>query len=118
MTEAVLSNRYCAAEDMLAQIRRIEQVADRPNVTISIIPSDLSIWTVPPFHAFEILDDKYVFVDLYDTGLSKHDESEDGFYGRVFAAMKAQAAGDIKPILRKYRELYLRELTRDAAGAG
>jgi transcriptional regulator with XRE-family HTH domain len=112
MTEAVLSNRYCSAEDMLAQIRRIEQVAQRPNVTISIIPSDLPCWTVPPVHAFSIYDDKYVFVDLFDTGLSKHDESEGGFYGRVFAAMKAQATADIKPMLRKHREIYLAELTR------
>lgn len=116
MTEAVLSNRYCSAEDMLAQIRRIEEVAKRPNVTVSIIPSDLAAWTVPPFHAFSIYDDKYVFVDLYDTGLSKHDESDDGFYGRVFAAMKAQAVTEIRPILRKYRDVYLAELTRGESG--
>jgi transcriptional regulator with XRE-family HTH domain len=118
MTEAVLSNRYCPAEDMLAQIRRIEEIAKRPNVSISIIPSDLAAWTVPPFHAFSIYDDKYVFVDLYDTGLSKHDESDDGFYGRVFAAMKAQAVTEIRPILRKYRERYLAELTRGDLDAG
>jgi transcriptional regulator with XRE-family HTH domain len=118
MTEAVLSNRYCSAEDMLAQIRRIEQIAKRPNVTISIIPNDLSNWTVPPFHGFSILDDKYVFVDLYDTGLSKHDESDDGFYGAVFAAMKAQAIADIYPILRKYRDFYVSELTREDGRAG
>lgn len=117
MTEVALSNRYCSAEDMLAQIRRIEQVAKRPNVTISIIPSDLPCWTVPPVHAFSIYDDKYVFVDLFDTGLSKHDESDDGFYGRVFAAMKAQATTDIKPILKKCRDIYLAELTRGDAAA-
>jgi len=118
MTEAALSNRYCSAEDMLAQIRRIEQMAQRPNITISIIPNDLPGWTVPPLHAFSIYDDRYVFVDLFDTGLSKHDESEDGFYGRVFAAMKAQAVTEIKPVLKKYRDLYLAELTRDDHTAG
>jgi hypothetical protein len=47
-----------------------------------------------------------------------HRGSKDGFYGRVFAAMKAQAVSDIKPVLRKYREVYLRELTRDDADPG
>jgi transcriptional regulator with XRE-family HTH domain len=117
MTEAALSNRYCSAEDMLAQIRRIEQIAQRPNVTISVIPNDLPCWSVPPVHAFSIYDDKYVFVDLFDTGLSKHDESEGGFYGRVFAAMKAQATTDIGPLLNKHRRIYLAELTRDEPGA-
>ena len=32
--------------------------------------------------------------------------------------MKAQAVTDIKPILQRYREIYLSELTRDAAAAG
>jgi transcriptional regulator with XRE-family HTH domain len=118
MTEAVLSNRVCSAEDMLAQIRHIREVAKRPNVTVSIIRQDLARWTVPPFHAFSIYDDKHVFVDLFDTGLSTHEESDDGFYGRVFAAMKAQATTAIDPILRHHRDRYLRELTRDDPDPG
>jgi len=112
MSEAVLSNRICPIEEMPAQLLRIREVAAQPNVTVSIIPADAH-WSIPPYHGFSILDDRHLFVDLYDTGLSKHDQSDADLYGGVFDAMKELAVRDIEPILERYRRQYARELAAD-----
>jgi hypothetical protein len=109
MSEAALSNRICPPEEMPAQILRIREVAAQPNVTISIIPADAH-WSIPPYHGFSILDDRHLFVDLYETGLSKHDQSDADLYGAVFDAMKVLAVQDVEPILERYRRQYAREL--------
>jgi hypothetical protein len=112
MSEAVLSNRVCAPEEMPPQIRRIRDVARQPNVTVSIIPAAVR-WQIPPYHGFALLDDRHLFVDLYDTGLAKHDEFEAEFYANVFATLKTQAVQDIDPILEHYYRQYVRELSGD-----
>jgi transcriptional regulator with XRE-family HTH domain len=112
MTEATLSNRICPPEEMPAQIRRIRLMARRPNVTIGIIPSDVE-WRMPPFHGFSILDGRHLLVDLYDTGLSKHDQSDADVYARIFAMMKEQASTDIEPILSRYSRQYAQEIADD-----
>jgi transcriptional regulator with XRE-family HTH domain len=110
MSEAVLSNRVCAPEEMPPQIRRIRDVARQPNVTVSLIPANVR-WRTPPFHGFALLDDQHLFVDLFDTGLAKHDEPEVAFYANIFATMKEQATRDIDPILDRYYRLYVGELS-------
>jgi transcriptional regulator with XRE-family HTH domain len=109
MAEASLSNRLCPPEEMPAQLRRIRELARRPNIAVSFIPADAR-WTQPPIHNFTILDNRHVIVDLYGTALAKHDESEATLYGNVFAEMKNIADADIDQILERYRDKYVREL--------
>lgn len=106
MSEAVLSNRVCPPEEMPAQIRRLRVLAERENVTISLVPAETE-WALPPLHGFSLLDDRHLFVDLFNIGLIKHDRTDAKFYARVFAAMKAQATTDIDDILDRYLDLYL-----------
>lgn len=112
MSEAALSNRLCPPEEMPAQIRRIRAVAKQPNVTVSIIPSYVR-WRVPPTMGFSLLDDRHLFVDLFDTGITKHDELEAALYANVFSAMKEQASRNIGPILDRHLKQYIREITAE-----
>jgi transcriptional regulator with XRE-family HTH domain len=109
MSEAVLSNRLCPPEEMPAQINQIRRLAGRPNVTVAIIPADSPL-PVPPFHGFSLMDDRDLFVDLFDTAIDKHDRLSARAYGRVFEALKDRATEVIDPILDRYFEDYLGRL--------
>jgi hypothetical protein len=115
MSEAALSNQVCPPEEMPAQIRRLREAAQQRNVTIGIIPAGAR-WAIPPFHGFTLLDDRDLFVDLFDTGLIKHDKLDARLYLRVFEAMKAQAVTDrtaVDEILDRHLKRYLDLLRRD-----
>lgn len=110
MAETVLSNRIGSPEEMPAQIRRLREVARQENVTLSIVPSDKT-WTLPPYHGFELLDQRSVMVDLLNTGLTSHGESDIRLYREVFDAFERQAVSNIDHILDHYQSRYL-ELSR------
>jgi transcriptional regulator with XRE-family HTH domain len=105
MMEAAFGNRVCRPEEMLAQIQRVREVATQENVSIRIVPADASLG-VAPFHGFELLDDKMVLVDLFNTALSSHGQVDTGIYRRVFDEFEAEAVENIHPILDKYQRIY------------
>jgi transcriptional regulator with XRE-family HTH domain len=106
MTEATLSNRLGNPEDMVAQIRRIREAAERDNVTIAIIPADAAL-TFPLSHSFELLDDTHVLIDLYTVSLTSEVVSDLQSYRYIFDILAAAATTDITPILDRYADLYL-----------
>ncbi|GIF40237.1 helix-turn-helix domain-containing protein [Actinoplanes xinjiangensis] len=106
LTEATLSNRLGNPEDMVAQIRRIREIAERDNVTIEIIPADAAL-TFPLSHSFELLDDTHVLIDLYTVSLTSEVVSDIQSYRQIFDILAAAATTDIKPILDQYADLYL-----------
>jgi transcriptional regulator with XRE-family HTH domain len=109
MTEDALRNRVCPPEEMPAQLLRLREAARRENVLVGLIPADTR-WSIPPFHGFTLLDDRDLFVDLYDTGLSKHDKLDARFYLQVFEAMKKQAVTEhaaVDAILNRHLRTYL-----------
>ncbi len=110
MAETVLSNRIGSPEEMPAQIRRLREVARQDNVTLGIVPSEKT-WALPPYHGFELLDDRSVMVDLLNTGLTSHGDSDLRLYREVFDAFEEQAVLDIDSILDHYQNKYL-ELAR------
>jgi len=112
MTETVLSNRLCPPEDMLAQIRRLREVARQENVSIGIVPAETS-WPTPPFHGFLLLDDHTVSIDLFNTGITSRGKADVRVYQQVFDGFEARAVTEIDPILDKHQEIYL-----DLARAG
>jgi transcriptional regulator with XRE-family HTH domain len=109
MAEAVLDIRLCPAEEMPAQLRRIRELARRPNITVSIVPAGVR-WPVPPVNGFTLLDDRHLWVDLYETVLVKQDQAEGKLYATVFDMMKRSAVQDIDGILDRYLDRYVREL--------
>lgn len=106
MTEAALSNRIGPPDSMPVQIRRLREVAQQENVFLGIIPADTE-WTLPPYHGFELLDDRRVMVDLVNTGLTSHGESDLQLYRQVFDELEAHAVTDIDEILDRYIDRYL-----------
>jgi transcriptional regulator with XRE-family HTH domain len=106
MTESVLTNRFGRPEDMPAQIRRLREVADQPNVSMRLVPADREL-PIPPYHGFEILDDRCVLVDIFNTTLTAWGERDTTFYRQVFDAYENEATEDIAPILDRHLEIYL-----------
>jgi hypothetical protein len=107
MPETLLRNLIARAEDMPAQIARIMEIASQDNVSIAFIPEQMR-WSFPPYHGFELLDDKHVIIDLFNTVVVSPGSTDIRSYRQVFDALAAQASYDIEPILEKYRRMYLR----------
>ena len=106
MMEAALSNSFCAPVDMLAQIHRLGEVRERlRNVSIAIVPAAARS-VIPPLHGFEILGDKLVMVDTFNTSLTSDAEPDVRLYRKVFESFAAHAVTDIEPILARYRDHY------------
>jgi transcriptional regulator with XRE-family HTH domain len=106
MSETVLQNQVCRPEDMPAQLARLREVASQKNVSLRIITTDTR-WATPPFHGFEIFDDRGVAVELFNTVLTSRGRSDLRIYRQIFAALEEQATDDIDPILDRYIDRYL-----------
>lgn len=106
MMEAVLSNRFGRPEDMPAQIHRLCELAEQDNVTLRIIPADAEL-PIPPYHGFELLDERWVMIDLFNTELTMLGQADMALYRLLFDRLDASAAVDIQPILDRYLEFYL-----------
>ncbi|WP_433296464.1 helix-turn-helix domain-containing protein [Actinoplanes sp. CA-030573] len=110
MMESVLANRVCEPQYMSAQLLRLREVAAMPNVSLRVVPLDASL-DVPPYHGFELLDDRVVTVDLYHSVLRSDRRSDIELYQSVFDRLESSSTEDIDPILEKYFDRY-RDLAR------
>jgi transcriptional regulator with XRE-family HTH domain len=72
--ETLLRNLLGRSEDMLGQLGRLSEVAQQDNVTLRVIRED-ERWPYPPYHGFLLLDDQHVIIDLYNTVVVTHGES-------------------------------------------
>jgi transcriptional regulator with XRE-family HTH domain len=106
ITETVLRNRLCPPEHMPAQIGRLRDLAGQPNVSLRIIPSDARL-SVPPYHGFELLDDRIVIVDVFNTLVTTRGRTDIALYQQIFEVMEKNATDDINPILDRYFDRYL-----------
>ena len=109
LAEAVLAHGVGTPVDMLAQIEKLRKAATSENVSIKIVPMTAR-WPLVPLHGFMILDERAVFVDLYNTGLTSRGKLDLVRYANVFDAFDAIATEDIEPILAKYDSHYLQLL--------
>jgi transcriptional regulator with XRE-family HTH domain len=110
MSEAVLANQVGRPEEMLTQIARIQDVAERKSVTVRIVPLDAR-WKIAPYHGFALMDDRCVLVDLFNTSLMSRGRKTVRHYRRVFDALEESGTEDIGGLLDKYRRIYARKLT-------
>nr|WP_202992939.1 helix-turn-helix transcriptional regulator [Actinoplanes lichenicola]MBL7256402.1 helix-turn-helix domain-containing protein [Actinoplanes lichenicola] len=109
MTEAVLRNQVCSPAAMVAQIARLREVAQLPNVRVQIIPENTELG-LAPFHGYELMGDKYVMVDLFNTTIGSDGRHTIRLYQRVFDALEAMATSDIDTILDAHQYRYIRML--------
>ncbi|GLY07737.1 MULTISPECIES: helix-turn-helix transcriptional regulator [Actinoplanes] len=114
MAEAVLTNQVCEPADMLAQIERLRKLAELPNIDIRFVPQD-AVWSVAPFHGFELMGDRQVFVDLFNTSLVSRGRRTVRHYQRVFESFESVAETDIGPVLDAHQKRYLRILQEAVA---
>ena len=107
MAESVFGNWLADPDVMVSQISLLRRLARRENVTVRIIPEGRR-WDIPPYHGFELMDDRCVLVDLYNTSLMSRGRADIALYRRVFDSLEDLGTTDIDPILDKYRDLYRR----------
>ena len=108
MAESVLSSRLCRPEEMLGQIQRIRELADKDNIFVGIIPADAPL-SRPLVHGFELIDDKWLVIDLFNTSVTSRGASDIRLYLDLFESLKEQAITDIDDILDKHLDVYLEE---------
>ena len=112
MAESVLMNRLCRPADMLAQLDRIREVARQSNVTVTMVPADAP-WPIPPYHGFELLDDRSVSVDLFNTTTVSRGRADIRQYRELFDKIEECGTTRIDPLLDRYFDLYL-DLSRQS----
>jgi len=117
MTESVFGNRLSRPAVMLDQLDRVREVARKPNVDLRVVPAEARL-SLPPYHGFEILDDRCVTVDLFNFPIMSRVRADIDLYRHVFDELERLATRDIEPILDRYVDLNLRlstESRRQAA---
>jgi len=75
-------------------------------VTLSIIPGDADL-SIPTYHGFELLDDRYVMVDLFNTTMMSRGHADTSLYRQVFDNLEEAGTTEIDDVLDKYFEIYL-----------
>lgn len=102
--ESVLSNRFALPAYMLAQIDRIEKVAELDNVMVRVVPRTVEL-RFPPAHGFTLLDDRMVLLESVEATMVRERRTVD-FYRRVHDYFVANSESDLEPILAEYKILY------------
>jgi transcriptional regulator with XRE-family HTH domain len=109
ITESVLRTEICAPAEMLAQIHRLREAADRqPQVTIDVVP-DAVPTELPPMHGFTMLDDSMVVLDIFNTGILTRNRKDVESYRRIFESFEANAVPP-GPLLDKYENFFIDRL--------
>jgi transcriptional regulator with XRE-family HTH domain len=112
ITETLLRHLVGRTEDMSAQLSRLREVSRQDNVTVSMITEETP-WPIPPLHGFSILDDRCVFIDLFNTTMVSRGHYDLRLYRQAFDTLQAHATREIEPILDKYRRRYLKLAQED-----
>ncbi|MEX5634100.1 helix-turn-helix domain-containing protein [Parafrankia sp. FMc2] len=102
--ESVLSNRFAPPAYMLAQIDRIEKVAELDNVMVRVVPRTVEL-RFPPAHGFTLLDDRMVLLESVEATMVRERRTVD-FYRRVHDYFVANSEADLEAILAEYKILY------------
>ncbi|OAA27081.1 Helix-turn-helix domain-containing protein [Frankia sp. EI5c] len=102
--ESVLSNRFAPPAYMLAQMDRIEKVAELPNVTVRVVPRGVEL-RFPPAHGFTLLDDRVVMLESIEATIVRDRRTVD-FYRRVHDYFVRNSETDLGRIVEVYKTLY------------
>ncbi|MFC7932695.1 helix-turn-helix domain-containing protein [Streptomyces cinereoruber] len=89
--EAVLHHRVCDAAELAEQLRYLQEVMTRPNVSLGIVPlgARRTVWPLEAFYAF---DDAQVAVETLTAEVNITAPSEVHTYLRAFAELSRTAA--------------------------
>lgn len=107
ITEQVLRNRVCKPAEMIGQIDRMREIAAYPNVQLSVVLQDVQL-PVAPYHGFQIADERWVSVDLFNTSLKSSGRKTVRAYRSVFDHLERVALTDVDDLLTRYQTDYVR----------
>jgi transcriptional regulator with XRE-family HTH domain len=107
ITEQVLRNRVCRPADMIGQIERMRELATYANVEFAVISQDAEL-PIAPYHGFVVGDERWVSVDLFNTGLMSRGRKTVQAYLTVFDELRQIAEADVDDLLKRYLDAYVR----------
>jgi transcriptional regulator with XRE-family HTH domain len=107
VTESVLGTGVGTPEDMIVQLEQIRQLHALPNVTFKILPARAFV-TDFTLHSFEILDNRAVMIDLFNTPVTLEGRADIRLYLDLFERLDRAAIGDVEALLDEYSEHYRR----------
>lgn len=104
MMESVLSNRFAPPASMLAQIDRIEKVAELSNVTVRLVPTGAEL-TFPPAQGFTLIDDRVVILESIEATIVRDRRTVD-FYRRAHDYFVQNSETDLGRMVGGYKAMY------------
>jgi transcriptional regulator with XRE-family HTH domain len=105
LSEAALANRVLGDDGMLEQIEFLRQLSADDRIIIRIIPFSARL-PHPAVNCFELVDDRWLAVDLFNTSLTSTGKDDIRLYREVFDELWATGSGDVGPILAEYARRY------------
>jgi hypothetical protein len=112
ITEQVLRNRVCRPAEMIGQIARMREVAAYPNVELSVVLQDTPL-PIAPYHGFNIADERWISVDLFNTSLMSRGRKTVQAYRTVFDALEQVSKTDVDELLGRYQAEYARQMLQE-----
>lgn len=105
LSEAALANRVTSDEDMLQQVELLQELATSDRIDMRILPFETRL-PHPAVHSFELFDDRWLGIDLFNTSLTSQGRQDIHYYRRLFEEMWEAATPDIDRILGDYARRY------------
>lgn len=105
LSESALANRVAEDIVMLRQIEFIQQAAAAGRFEIRILPFAQRL-PVPLASGFEVADERWLIVDLFNTVVTSEGRDDIRQYVRVFEELWEVATPEVEPILAEYARRY------------
>ncbi|GLY95971.1 helix-turn-helix transcriptional regulator [Actinoplanes sp. NBRC 103695] len=105
LSEAALANRVLGDEGMLEQIEFLQKVSTDDRITIRVIPFSAQLPN-PAVNCFELVDDRWLGIDLFNTSLTSQGKDDIRLYHELFDEMWEAATAEVEPILAEYARRY------------
>lgn len=105
MSEAALANRVADDHAMLQQIEFIQELAATDRFRIRILPFTQRL-PGPLSTGFEVADERWVVIDLFNTAVTSPGAEDVRRYIRVFDELWEAATAEVEPILAEYARRY------------
>jgi transcriptional regulator with XRE-family HTH domain len=105
MSEAALANMVARPATMLRQIEFIQETAAAGRFEVRIIPFG-RLLPGPLASGFEVIDEKWLFIDLFNTAVSSQGREDIRQYVRVFDELWEVGTDEVGPILAEYARRY------------
>jgi transcriptional regulator with XRE-family HTH domain len=105
LSEAALANRVVGDAAMLDQIDLLSELSHIERISLRVLPFT-GVLPRPVTHNFELVDERCLIVDLFNTFVASEGRDDIRLYRQLFEEMWTAATPDVQPILAGYAQRY------------